>query len=200
MFKIKNITYYLLLFSVLSFGQNITFDDPDLLTYLTTKHCVDTDGDGEFDSTADFNNDNQIQLSESQQVIRFKFNGQAYGIEDLGGFENFSNLQYLDVSTIDVTSLDFSVWQSLQTLKLSSSIDSFTFNNPLLTHFELQNVGFNNPLFNLTNLSNLEYVKILSYGLTDNLIFGTHNNLEELRIIAGEYSSLNLSGMPAQNV
>jgi hypothetical protein len=190
----KKITYCLLLFSVLGFSQNITFSDPDLLTYLTTKLCVDTDGDGVFDSTADFNNDNQIQLSEAQQVSRFKFNSLAHNIEDLGGFENFSDLIFLEVTTIDINQLDFSIWQSLQTLKLSSSIDSFTFDNPLLTHFELQNVGFNNPLFDLTNL---EYVRVQSSHLTDNLIFGTHNNLEELRILDGDYSSLNLSGMPA---
>ena len=85
----------------------------------------------------------------------------------------------------------------MQSVRLSSSIDNFVFNNPLLTHFWLQNVGFNNPLFDLTNLPNLEYVRVQSGHLTDNLIFGTHNNLEELRIFAGTYSSLNLSGMPA---
>ncbi|REE24856.1 putative repeat protein (TIGR01451 family)/predicted secreted protein (Por secretion system target) [Winogradskyella pacifica] len=193
----NKITYFLLLCSVFGFSQNITFNDSDLLTYLTTKLCVDTDGDGVFDSTADFNNDNQIQLSEANQVTHFKFNSLAHNIQSLGGFENFSNLIFLEVTTIDVNYLDFSIWQSLQTLKLSSSIDSFTFNNPSLTHFELQNVGFNNPLFDLTNLPSLEYVKIQSSHLTENLVFGTHNNLEELRIFAGTYSSLNLSGMPA---
>ncbi|WP_452222474.1 T9SS type A sorting domain-containing protein [Lacinutrix salivirga] len=191
------ITFFLLLCSVFGYSQDITFSDPDLLTYLTTKLCVDTDGDGVFDSTADFNNDNQIQLSEANQITHFKFNTQAYNIESLGGFENFSNLLFLEVTSIDVNSLDFSIWQALQTLKLSSSIDSFTFNNPALTHFELQNVGFNNPLFDLTNLPNLEYVRIQSSQLTDNLIFGTHNNLEELRILSGTYTSLNLLGMPA---
>jgi len=193
----NKITYFLLLCSVFGFSQNITFNDSDLLTYLTTKLCVDTDGDGVFDSTADFNNDNQIQLSEANQVTHFKFNTLAHNIQSLGGFENFSNLIFLEVTTIDVNYLDFSIWQSLQTLKLSSSIDSFTFNNPALTHFELQNVGLNNPLFDLTNLPNLEYVRIQSSHLTDNLVFGTHNNLEELSIFAGTYSSLNLSGMPA---
>lgn len=193
----NKIRYLLLLCSAFGFSQNITFDDPDLLTYLTTKLCVDTDSDGVFDSTADFNNDNQIQLSEANQVTHFKFNTVAHNIQSLGGFENFSNLIFLEVTTIDVNYLDFSIWQSLQTLKLSSIIDSFTFNNPSLSHFELQNVGFNNPLFDLTNLPSLEYVRVQSGHLTDNLIFGTHNNLEELRILAGTYSSLNLSGMPA---
>ncbi len=192
------ITYCLfLLCSVFASGQNIQFDDPDLLTYLTTRLCVDTDGDGVYDSNADFNNDDQIQLSEAQQVLRFRFNSLANGIQDLGGFENFSNLIVLEVTTIDVNALDFSVWPSLQTLKLSSSIDSFTFNNPVLTHFELQNVGFNNPTFDLTNLPSLEYVRIQSNFINDSIIFGTHNNLEELRILAGTYSSLNLMGMPA---
>src|SRR5690606_17137020 len=153
------------------FSQNITFDDPDLLTYLTTRLCVDTDNDGVFDSTADLNNDNQIQLSEANQVTHFKFNTLAHNIQSLGGFENFSNLIFLEVTTIDVTHLDFSIWQSLQTLKLSSGIDSFIFNNPALTHFELQNVGLNNPLFDLTNLPSLEYVRVQSGHLTDNLIF-----------------------------
>lgn len=196
----NKITYCLLLFSVLGFSQNITFSDPDLLTYLTTKLCVDTNGDGVFDSTADFNNDGQIQLSEAHQVTHFRFNTLAHNIQDLGGFENFSNLVFLEVTTIRVNQLDFSIWQSLKTLKLSSNIDSFTFNNPLLTHFYLQNVGFNNPLFDLTNLPNLEYVKVQSSHLTDNLIFGTHNNLEELSISGESFSSLNLSGMPALKI
>lgn len=192
--------YFLLIlcFSItLTNAQIVNFNDPDLLTYLTSKLCVDTNDDGVFDSDADFNNDGQIQLSEAQQVLSFKFNTLAHNIEDITGFENFSNLQYLEVTTIDINSLDLSVWQSLQSVRLSSNIDSFFFNNPLLTHFELQNVGFNNPLFDLTNLPNLEYVRVQSTHLTDNLIFGTHNNLEELRIFTGTFSSLNLSGMPA---
>lgn len=196
----NKITACILLFSVFGFSQNITFNDPDLLTYLTTKLCVDTNGDGVYDSNADFNNDNQIQLSEAQQVTRFKFSTLAHFIEDLGGFENFSNLEVLEVTTIRVTEMDFSIWPSLKTLKLSSIIESFTFNNPLLTHFYLQNVGFNNPLFDLTNLPNLEYVSVISSHLTDNLIFGTHNNLEELSISGESFSSLNLSGMPALKI
>lgn len=190
-------TFYLLLFSAFGFSQNIQFNDPDLLVYLTTRNCVDTDGDGVFDSDADFDNDGQIQISEAQQVLSFSFTTLANNIQDIGGFENFSNLEYLNVTTIDISSLDLSVWQSLQSLRLSSSIESFTFNNPMLTEFWLQNVGFNNPLFDLTNLPNLEYVRIQSNFLTDNLIFGTHNNLEELRIFSGTFSNLNLSGMPA---
>ncbi|SDS91174.1 T9SS type A sorting domain-containing protein [Winogradskyella sediminis] len=193
----NKITYVLLLCSVFGFSQNITFSDPDLLTYLTTRPCVDTDGDGTFDANADFNNDNLIQLSEANQITHFKFSSLAHNIQSLDGFENFSNLIVLEVTTIDVNDLDFSIWPSLQTLKLSSDIDSFTFNNSTLTHFELQNVGFNNPLFDLTNLPNLEYVRVQSSHLTDNLIFGTHNNLEELRILSGTFSSLNLTGMPA---
>ena len=189
----NKVTYVLLLCSVFGFSQNITFSDPDLLTYLTTRPCVDTDGNGTFDATADFNNDNQIQLSEANQITHFKFSTLAHNIQSLDGFENFSNLIALEVTTIDVNNLDFSIWPSLQTLKLSSDIDSFTFNNSALTHFELQNVGFNNPLFDLTNLPNLEYVRVQSSHLTDNLIFGTHNNLEELRILSGTFSSLNLS-------
>src|SRR5690606_33396693 len=145
-----------------------------------------------FDSDADLNNDGQIQVLEAQQVTSFSFTTMAHGIQSLSGFEQFANLQHLRLTTIDVTHMDFSVWPSLQSLRLSSSIDSFVFNNPMMTHFELQNVGFDNPLFDLTNLPNLEYVKVISYDLTDNLIFGTHNNLEELRIHAGDYSTLNL--------
>lgn len=191
------ITVYFLLYSVLGFAQNINFADPDLLVYLTTKPCVDMDGDGSFESTADFNSDGQIQLSEALQVVNFRFNSEANNIQDITGFENFSQLQRLEVTTIDIPHLDLSVWQSLQWLRLSSSIDSFVFDNPLLTHFELQNVGFNNPVFDLTNLPNLEYVRVQSSFLTNNLIFGTHNNLEELRILAGTFSTLNLMQMPA---
>ncbi|GAK91796.1 hypothetical protein JCM19297_3743 [Nonlabens ulvanivorans] len=187
----------LLLFTSFSFSQNIQFSDPDLLIYLTTRLCVDTNADGISDSNADFNNDGQIQLNEAQQVLRFSFNTLAHGIQDLGGFENFVNLEELEVTTIQVNSLDLSIWQSLRSIKLSSSIDSFNFNNPALTNFELQNVGFNNPLFDLTNLPNLEYVRVQSSHLTDNLIFGVHNNLTELNIAAGTFSTLNLSSMPS---
>lgn len=191
------ITFCLLFVSVFGFSQNIQFDDPDLLSFLTNNLCVDTNGDGTFNATADFNNDGEIQFTEAQQVIRFKFNTLAHDIEDIGGFENFINLEYLDISTIDITHLDTSVWTSLQTLKLSTAIDSFVFDNPLLTDFYLQNVGFNNPVFDLTNLPSLEYVRVQSTHLTDNLIFGVHNNLEELRILDGTFSTLNLAGMPA---
>lgn len=189
-------TYYFLLCSVFGFSQNITFSDPDLLTYLTTKKCVDTNGDGIFNSTADFNNDNQIQLSEALQVTHFSFSTLAHNIQSISGFENFSNLQHLNVSTISINHLDFSVWPSLQYLKLSSNIDSFNFNNPMLTFFWLQNTGFNDPLFDLTNCPNLEIVKIQSGHLNDNVIFGTHNNMEQLYIDGDSFSSLNFLGMP----
>lgn len=189
---------FLLLCSLIGNSQNVQFNDPDLLTYLTTRSCVDTDGDGVFDSDADFNNDGQIQLSEAQQVVSFTFSTLAHNIQDIGGFENFSNLEYLNVTTISIDYLDLSVWPSLLSLGLSSTyIDTYVFDNPLLTEFQLQNVSFNNPVFDLTNLPSLEYVRIQSYNLTDNLIFGTHNNLEELRIYGGTYSTLNLLGMPA---
>jgi len=190
-------TLFFLLFSIFGYSQNIQFADADLLFYLTTKLCVDTNGDGVVDADADFNNDGQIQMSEALQVTSFSFNTDAHGIQSLGGFQHFSNLQHLNVTTISVSHLDFSVWANLKTLKLSSSISSFVFNNPLLTRFELQNVGFTNPLFDFTNLPSLEFVNIQSSHLTDNLIFGTHNNLEELRISGGTFSTLNLSGMPA---
>lgn len=187
----------LTLLSALGFAQDIQFNDPQLLSYLTTVNCVDVDGDGNFDATADMNNDGQIQVDEAQQVLNFSFySGAGSDIQDLGGFENFSNIKQLNVSSLGVDHLDFSIFPMLEFLRLSSSIDSFAFDNPLLKHFELQNVGFNDPVFDLTNLPALEYVRIQSYHLTDNLIFGTHNHLEELRIHAGEYSSLNLSGMP----
>lgn len=193
----NKITLCLLFFSCFGNAQNIQFSDPDLLFYLTTKLCVDANGDGVLDSDADFNNDGQIQMSEAQQVTHFSFTSVAHDIQSLGGFEHFSNLQYIDVTTIQVPHLDFSTWPLLQTIKLSSFIESFTFNNPLLKRFELQNAAFSDPLFDLTNLPNLEYVWIQSPHLTDNVIFGTHNNLVELSIGGGTYSSLNLSGMPA---
>ncbi|HEX8269477.1 MAG TPA: T9SS type A sorting domain-containing protein [Flavobacterium sp.] len=191
------ITLAVLLFSILGFSQNIQFSDPDLLVYLTTKVCVDTNADNVFDSDADINNDGQIQYSEAAQVVGFTFSTVAHGIQSIGGFEHFENLQRLTVTTIQIPSLDTSIWPDLQYLKLSSTIPAFTFNNPALTQFVLENTGFTNPVFNLTNLPNLEYVRVQSSFLTDNLIFGTHNNLEELRILAGSYSTLNLSGMPA---
>lgn len=190
-------TLFFLLFSIFGYSQNIQFADADLLLYLTTRPCVDTNGDGVFDSDADFNNDGQIQMSEALQVTSFSFTSSAHDIQSLGGFQHFNNLQHLNVTTINVSHLDFSVWPNLKTLKLSSSISSFVFNNPLLTRFELQNVAFTNPLFDFTNLPSLEFVNIQSSQLNDNLIFGTHNNLEELRISGGTFSTLNLSGMPA---
>ena len=195
MFKI---TFCLFLFSFFGFGQNIQFSDPNLHTYLTTKLCVDTNGNGVYNSTADFNNDGQIQLSEAQLILRLAFRNTASNIQNLGGIENFINLEHLEVTAINVGLLDLSIIPSLESVKLSStSTHSYIFNNPLLTHFELQNTAFSNPVFNLTNLPSLEYVRIQSFHLTDNLIFGTHNNLQELRILAGNYSTLNLSGMPA---
>jgi len=193
----RKITFIVLLITSFGYTQNIQFNDPDLLYYLTNRSCVDTDNDGVFDSTADFNNDGEIQVTEAEQVLYFKFNTLAHNIEDIGGFENFTNLLYLEVTTIDINYLDLSVWSSLESVKLSSTdIETYVFNNPNLTDFQLQNTAFNDPLFDLTNLPNLEYVRVQSYQLTDNLVFGTHNNLEELRILAGDYTSLNLSGMP----
>uniref|UniRef100_UPI00404A0F32 hypothetical protein n=1 Tax=Flavobacterium sp. TaxID=239 RepID=UPI00404A0F32 len=193
----RNVSFCLLLFSSFGFSQNIQFTDPDLLFYLTTRLCVDTDGNGTFDSTADFNNDDEISFGEAQQVTSFSFTTLAHQIQSLGGFENFINLEKINVTTISVSHLDFSVWPLLQSIKLSSSIDSFVFDNVSLTHLEIQNIGFNDPVFDLTNLPNLEYLKASNNFLNDNFIFGIHNNLEELRINSGTFSSVDLSGMPA---
>lgn len=193
----RKITFIFLLITSFGYTQNIQFNDPDLLFYLTSRNCVDTDGDGSVDSTADFNNDGEIQLTEAEQVLYFSFTTLAHNIDDIGGFENFTNLLHLEVTTIDITYLDLSIWPTLESVRLSSTdIETYVFNNPNLTEFRLQNTDTSDPLFDLTNLPNLEYVRVQSYHLTDNLVFGTHNNLEELRIIAGEYNSLNLSGMP----
>ncbi len=181
----------------ISFSQNIQFSDPDALIYLTTKICVDSDGNGTFDSTADFNNDDQISLSEAQQVTSLSFGSTASQIQNIGGFENFTNLEKINITSLGVSHLDFSTWPLLQSIKLSSSINSFVFNNPLLTDFELQNIAFSIPTFDLTNLPNLERVRIQSNFMNDNIIFGTHNNLEDLSILSGTYSSLNLTGMPS---
>lgn len=193
------ITFFFFLFSVITFGQTIQFSDPNLLHYLTNYNCIDTDGDGIYDSTADLNNDGQIQISEAQQALGLTFNigNFAHNIQDLGGLEHFINLEHLYVKSIDVDHLDLSVWQSLKTLKIFHiMISSFEFDNPLLKHLEVHNIGFNNPLFDLTNLPSIEYVS-MNARLTDNLIFGTHNSLEELNLVSGIYTTLNLSGMPS---
>lgn len=196
----KKITYYLIFYSVIGFSQNITFNDPNLLAYLTTRACIDTNGDGVYDSTADLNNDGQIQLSEAQQALGIRFISSIENIQDLGGLEHFSNLKTIEINNpqIYIDHMDFSIWQSLEKIEISTPyIDSYTFDNPAVTHFELQNVSPDTDPFDLTNLPNLEYVKIMSGHLRDNLIFGEHNNLEELYIHSGKYSSLNLMEMPA---
>lgn len=97
-------------------GANTTFSEncdeiiiniPDANFYdaLVNSNCVDTNGDGVGDDDVDTNNNGELTLAEVEAVLRLHISNK--NISSLEGISYFLNLEYLDCSLNQLTSLIF---------------------------------------------------------------------------------------------
>ncbi len=103
-------------------AQTITIPDANFKNALINSLCVDTNGDGTFDTDVDTNNDNEIQISEAEAVSRLNVSDK--NIAMLEGIEKFTNLELLYCTNNKLTNLDFS--QNLEMVNLFCNQNQLT--------------------------------------------------------------------------
>lgn len=150
----KKYIFLLILVSSFANGQIVMFSDINFKNALVNTNCVDNDNNGTAEADADTNNDNEIQLTEAQNVIRLLVFNQ--NINDLNGIENFTNLQKLDCSNNNLTTINFQNNTIITTLWCNSNqITSLILDNlPSLTEI---NCGYN--LMQTLDLSTTGFVQ-----------------------------------------
>lgn len=135
--------FVLLLNIYISTSQDINFADLNLKNYLLTKNCIDTNNDGVFNSTADFNEDGEIQISEALDIERLSiFDFQSENpINSIIDLNQFLNLKRLDL--LQITAIQF-------------------FENMQFVNLEYLWIGscYNLKRVDISNLPNITYLKI----------------------------------------
>ena len=173
--------YIFLLILATSFvnAQIITFSDTNFKNALVNTNCVDNDNNSIGEADADANNDNEIELMEAQNVIRLLVFNQ--NINSLNGIENFTNLQKLNCSSNNLTTLSFQNNNTLTSLLCNSNqIINLTLNNlPSLTEvncsynliqsLDLSTTGFVQG--NFSNNPNLQFINLRNNVLNMCLVF-----------------------------
>lgn len=202
--RLSFLLYVFLLFhTTSSFGQNITFADPNFKAYLTGPfsdlYALGIDGNSRI---IDYNRDGEIQLSEALQIRYLTLrDGQPADIPtitSIEGIQSFANLRILNWSYGHLTSLDVSGMINLQELICgnNSSLTNINFtgcNN--LTVLDVRNNQ-------LTTLDASGFINLAHIYAGNNLITSPNlhiDNLPNLRalvIYQNKLTSLNLSNRP----
>ena len=140
---------FIILFPMISFGQNVNIPDANFKNYLVNNFAINTNGDSE------------IQVSEASAFTGL-INCIFLGISDLTGIEAFTTIQGLEISYNQLTSLDVSNNTSLITLYCDAnqltSLD--VSNNTALTNLTC---SFNN-LLDLDLSNNLQLSSLAVQG------------------------------------
>ncbi|WCO01375.1 T9SS type A sorting domain-containing protein [Psychroserpens ponticola] len=172
--------YYILLITLLiSFtinAQIVDIPDPVFKDRLVNGYCVDSDGNGSADTNADTNNDGEIQVTEALAVTNlylYCFNSSCQ-FSSVEGLEAFTNLEYLELSNHNITSLNVTTLTNLNTFICRS--------NNSLTTIELGS---------LPNLSSLECGGSQLTSLDVSLL----TNLTSLKCTGTQLSTLDVSGL-----
>ncbi|MDC8004240.1 T9SS type A sorting domain-containing protein [Aureisphaera galaxeae] len=170
---------YFLLFlasSAVLNAQIVDIPDANFKNALINTDCVDTNGDDIPDSDADTNDDNEIQVSEAEAVIKLYVDFQ--NIASLEGIASFTNIEVLFCDFNQLTVLDVS-------------------QNPALTFL----LCASNELTNLdvTQNPNLEQLWCASNNLTS-LDTSQNPNLTRLSCGANNIASLDITQNPELDI
>lgn len=188
--KTISLSVGLIFVSLFTQAQIVNIPDPNFKNALINTNCIDTNGDGIFDSDADTNNDGEIQLSEAEAVLRLKVDNQL--INSLEGIESFTYLVYLNCDGNFLTNLNLTTAPNLIELNISGNhLTSFDiFENQNLEIFE----AYQN---NLVALDVTQNAKLKRIQCADNDILNldvTQNpNLEVLIFTRNNLSSIDIS-------
>jgi len=191
----KKLLFFLLLFAGMANAQVVNIPDPAFKTRLLTSNGIDAPNKiaQNFSDqwiAIDANSDGEIQLSEAQAIKLLTITEMT--ITDLTGLNSFSNLQKLNISNNQVSSLNMNTLTNLTTFSLfnmpaltSVNINSLT----NLTTFILLGIPNINSL-NITNLTNLNSLSVMYCGLTTLNVNGL-SNLTELLCPGNQLTNLN---------
>lgn len=101
------ITIVFLLGFYFSQAQIVDIPDVNFKFILINLPCVDTDGDGNYDSDVDTNDDGEIQVTEAEEVLRLIVGG--LNVNSLEGIQSFISLLDLHLSgSIGLDNIDLS--------------------------------------------------------------------------------------------
>lgn len=170
-------------------GQILNIPDPNFKNALVNTLCADNNGDNQFETDADLNNDGEIEQSEALYVFSLKVSGQQ--IESLAGIEHFKNLSELNCAYNNLTELKlvdfpylynvFAPFNKLESLHIENDTNLYTlfcYDNLLTTDsFVLKNLKHLESL-NCTNnlLSSFDATELI--GLKD--LFCSDNPITRL--------------------
>jgi hypothetical protein len=170
-----------------TFSQIVNIPDANFKNTLVNTVCVDSDGNGSYDSDADVNNDGEIQLSEALLVQGLRVVNQS--VVSLTGIESFTNIMTLNISNNPIITVDLTQNTLLENLVFS--LTDITDLN-LTQHPNLQTLdcSFNElsalDLTQNVNLVSLEFDNnmITSIDLTQNVnleyLYFPFNDIEEI--------------------
>lgn len=207
----------LLAFSISCYSQIIHFPDPNFKHALVNTKCVDLDGNGQGERTADFNKDGEIDLAEALSIPRLYL-----GISNMTsheGLQYFTNLIALRLSspsakllTLDVSSLKILEELGVPNLSLTQIIlpdDGrikilSVYNNDLETIDISQQTNLNSFLcygnklktLNLNGLNNLNWVDCKTNQLKTISVVGC-DSLKTLKCSNNNLDSLQIFNLPS---
>ena len=174
-------------------AQIVNIPDPAFKNRLVNFPCVDTNGDGIFDSDADTNDDGEIQITEAEAVLRLST--VESDINSIEGIQSFINLLEFSFSGDGITSFDISQNIQLEVLICHqipiTSID-------ISQNVNLKEFGCTYTQLTEIDLSqniNLEYVLVRFNQLTS-LDISQLSNLRELNFNINQITELDISNNP----
>lgn len=184
---------YILFFSIYFYSQPIiTFSDNTFklkLLSATSTNGVARNAAGT-SIKIDVNNDNQIQITEAQNVAHLWL--LASNINSIQGIGGFSNLKFLNVSSNNLNSIDVSQNLLLEDLRLE--------NNNVSILNTAQNIQLKNILIGYNNISNLDLTQNVNLetlycgnNALNNLNVNNNTLLKSLMCMDNNISSINLN-------
>lgn len=108
------ILLYFFLMSIAASAQIINIPDANFKDALVNSICADLDANGSLDGDADTNNDGEIDVNEAQNVFRLVVDDK--NIASMEGLQYFIHLFRLSCNNNEITNLDVSALQYLESL------------------------------------------------------------------------------------
>jgi Leucine-rich repeat (LRR) protein len=190
--KYAALTLFLWSLCLVANAQIVNIPDANFKNALAYTSCVDLNGDGVGDVNADTNNDGEIQVSEALEVLRLNVNSRS--IESLTGIEAFGNLQKLDCSQNQLTTLDVQALTNLQDLDCSQN-QLTILEVQAMTNLQALKCGFNQlTTLEVQGLTNLQYLSCYANQLTT-LEVQPLTNLQNLSCYANQLTTLEVQGL-----
>ncbi|WP_196894117.1 DUF7619 domain-containing protein [Aureivirga marina] len=189
--KKKYVLILALLVNFMAFSQ-ITFTDANFENALVNEICVDTDGDGMADATADTDLSGDISTAEAQAITWLEIVNQD--ITNIDEIDEFTNLEYLNLSDNDIPAADFSSNTTLTNLRLSSNKFA-NIDLSALVNLEYLYVGFNQ----LTDITLGNFTELKTLSLPNNSLstidLSDFDNLLKLDISQNELTTITLTNL-----